>query len=164
MVQTVAFWGRFSQGKYRHGVLPTNTTPKSASPQLLYAHTAIERTTMNIDEDTCEWLGCSTPLEMYKHQCALLEDEISDLQRQLSKSRANIAGLVHMNDLLITWKTAAEEQIRSISSQLSNANVHNSEQGKEIMSLKMIASQNEHFRTENQRLLLELTVLRGPQP
>lgn len=119
---------------------------------------------MEIDEDTCEWLGCSTPLEMYKHQCALLEDEISDLRRQLAKARANVTGLVHMNDLLITWKTAAEEQIRSISSQLSNANVHNSEQGKEIMSLKMIASQNEHLRTENQRLLLELTVLRGPQP
>jgi len=119
---------------------------------------------MEIDEDTCEWLGCSTPLEMYKHQCALLEDEISDLQRQLAKARANVAGLVQMNDLLITGKAAAEEQLRSISSQLSLANVHNSEQSKEIMSLKMIASQNSHLRVENQRLLLELNALRGPKP
>jgi len=119
---------------------------------------------MEIDEDTCKWLGCSTPLEMYKHQCALLEDEISDLQRQLAKARANVTGLVHMNDLLITGKAAAEEQLRSISSQLSHANVESSEQSKEIMSLKMIASQNSYLRVENQRLLLELTVLRGPQP
>jgi hypothetical protein len=32
------------------------------------------------------------------------------------------------------------------------------------MGLKMIAGQNEHLRVENQRLLLELTVFRGPQP
>lgn len=119
---------------------------------------------MNIDEDTSAWLGCPTPLEMYKHHCALLEDEISDLQRHLAKARANVTGLVHMNDLLITGKAAAEEQLRSISSQLSLANVHCSEQSKEIMSLKMIASQNSHLRVENQRLLLELTDLRVPQP
>ena len=119
---------------------------------------------MNLDEETCEWLGCPTPLEMYKHQCAMLEDEISDLLRQLAKARANVAGLVQMNDLLITGKAAAEEQLRSISSQLSLANVHNSEQSKEITSLKMISSQNSHLRVENQRLLLELNALRGPQP
>jgi len=38
---------------------------------------------MNIDEDTSEWLGCPTPLEMYKHQCALLEEEIASLRNDL---------------------------------------------------------------------------------
>ncbi len=119
---------------------------------------------MEIDEDTCDWLGCSTPLEMYKHQCSLLEDEINDLQRLLAKARANIAGLVHMNDALITWKASAEERLRSITADLSDANVHSSELSKEVMGLKMIASQNEHLRMENQRLRMELTVLSGPQP
>jgi hypothetical protein len=49
---------------------------------------------MNIDEDTSAWLGCPTPLEMYKHQCALLEDELIQPQVMLQKARANIAGLV----------------------------------------------------------------------
>lgn len=57
---------------------------------------------MNIDEDTCEWLGCPAHLEMYKHQCALLEDELTETQALLRKARKNIAGLVQMNDALAT--------------------------------------------------------------
>ena len=29
---------------------------------------------MNIDEDTCEWLGIPTPLEMHKQHARLLEN------------------------------------------------------------------------------------------
>lgn len=68
---------------------------------------------MNIDEDTCEWLGCPTPLEMYKHHCAMIEDEIADLQVQLRKARANISGLVQMNDVLATGKVKAESALNA---------------------------------------------------
>jgi len=57
--------------------------------------------------------------------------------------RANIAGLVQMNDLLMTGKADAEEKPRSVEAELSRLNVDYSERGKQIMSLKMISSQNE---------------------
>ncbi|MGY2157336.1 hypothetical protein [Pseudomonas tolaasii] len=119
---------------------------------------------MNIDEDTSAWLGCPTPLEMYQHQCAMLEDELTTAYQLLRKARANIAGLVQMNDLLATGKAVAEAQLRSVSADLSRVHVQGSEMSKQIMSLKIIASQNEHLRVENQRLLLELNVIRGHGP
>lgn len=61
-----------------------------------------------VEEDTSEWLGCPTPLEMYKHQCALLEDELTQSQSLLSKARMNIAGLIQMSDALATGKAKAE--------------------------------------------------------
>ncbi|QYM70652.1 hypothetical protein K1X80_10050 [Pseudomonas sp. So3.2b] len=45
---------------------------------------------MNIDEDTCEWLGLPTPLEMYKQHCLLLENEIKELNLLLRKARADV--------------------------------------------------------------------------
>jgi hypothetical protein len=51
---------------------------------------------MNIDEDTCGWLGIPTPLEMYKQHASLLENEIQELNLQLRKARADIFGLVAM--------------------------------------------------------------------
>jgi len=63
---------------------------------------------MNLDEDTCGWLGLPSPLEMYKHHCAMIEDEVADLQVQLRKARANITGLVQINDVLVTRKAVAE--------------------------------------------------------
>lgn len=65
---------------------------------------------MPIDQDTCEWLGCPTPLEMYKHQCALLEDELTQALAMLKKARANIAGLVQLSDELSTGKASAEAE------------------------------------------------------
>lgn len=117
----------------------------------------------DIDEDTSAWLGCPTPLEMYKHQCALLEDELTATQQLLSNARANIAGLVQMNDLLATGMASAEAKLRKAQAEVSRTNLENSESCKKIMGLMMMSSQNEHLIRENQRLLLELTVLRGPQ-
>ncbi|CRM71601.1 hypothetical protein [Pseudomonas sp. 25 E 4] len=117
---------------------------------------------MNIEEDTSTWLGCPTPLEMYQHQCALLEDELTSAYQLLTRARANIAGLVQMNDLLLAGKTKTETELRLALADLSSAHIHGSEMSKEIMSLKMIAGQNEYLRIENQRLLLELKVYRGP--
>jgi chromosome segregation ATPase len=51
---------------------------------------------MNIDEDTCGWLGIPTPLEMHKQHARLLENEIQELNLQLRKARADIFGLVEM--------------------------------------------------------------------
>nr|WP_318836563.1 hypothetical protein [Pseudomonas khavaziana] len=114
--------------------------------------------------DTEDWLGCPTPLEMYKHQCSILVDELVETERMLRRARANIAGLVQMNDLLMTGKAKAETELRMTMADLSRANVHTSEMSKDIMGLKMIASQNEQLRVENQRLLLELAALKEPQP
>ncbi|NMX64405.1 hypothetical protein [Pseudomonas sp. WS 5079] len=109
---------------------------------------------MNIDEDTSTWLGCPTPLEMYKHQCALLEDELTTAYRLLSKARANVAGLVQMNDLLTTGKAEAEgklaealEKISMLEQQYSFASVQ---------SVKIVTQQRDYLHRENQRLLEEL--------
>ncbi|WP_330214906.1 hypothetical protein [Pseudomonas sp. AM8] len=119
---------------------------------------------MNIDEDTSAWLGCPTPLEMYKHQCALLEDELTTSQQLLSKARANIAGLVQMNDLLATGMASAEAKLRKAQAEVSRTNLENSEICKKIMGLMMMSSQSEHLIRENQRLLQELRVLKETPP
>lgn len=119
---------------------------------------------MNIDEDTCQWLGCPTPLEMYQHQCAMLEDELIQTQAMLRKARENIAGLVQMNDILSTGKAQAETGLILAMADLSRVNIENSKHVTHIMTFNIIRSQNEHVLRENQRLLLELKVLRGPEP
>lgn len=118
---------------------------------------------MNIDEDTCEWLGCPTPLEMYKHHAAMLEDEISDLQLHLAKSRANIAGLVQMNDALLIAKARAERSLKDALERISGKSQEPAEAGS-FRPIDLVTEQRDHLFRENQRLLLELSVLRGPQP
>lgn len=115
---------------------------------------------MNIDEDTSTWLGCPTPLEMYQHQCALLEDELIQTEAMLRKARANVAGLVHMNDLLMIGKAdavkrlaTAEEKISMLEEQYSFASVQ---------SVKIITGQRDHLLRENQRLQFELSVYKQP--
>lgn len=51
---------------------------------------------MLLDEETCDWLGLPTPLEMYQQHCLLLENEIQELNRLLRKAREDIFGLVNM--------------------------------------------------------------------
>jgi len=51
---------------------------------------------MNLDDDTCEWLGLPPPLEMYKQHCCILENEIRELNRLLRKARADIFVLATM--------------------------------------------------------------------
>lgn len=139
------------------GVLPTNTTPKSVKPRLLYAYTVSDNQNMSIDEDTSAWLGCPTPLEMYKHQCALLEDELTTTQQLLSKARANIAGLVQMNDLLATGKASAEAALREALERIS-AEPRNVS----FRPIDLVTGQRDHLFRENQRLLIELTALKEP--
>lgn len=146
------------------GVLPTNTTPKPVTPRLLYAHTVLSLPTMNIDEDTSAWLGCPTPLEMYKHQCALLEDELKQTQSALNKARRNIAGLVQLSDDLSTGKTSAEDALNKARSEVSRLNRENSEMDRKINGLQSVAEQRDHLFRENQRLLGELRKLTEPKP
>ena len=133
------------------------TTPK---PRLLYAHTVFEIHAMNVEMDTDDWLGCPTPLEMYQHQCSILVDELVETERMLRRARANIAGLVQMNDLLMTGKAeteaklaAAEEKISTLEQRYSFASVQ---------SVKIVTGQRDHLLRENQRLLLELSVYKQP--
>lgn len=110
---------------------------------------------MNIDEDTSAWLGCPTPLEMYQHQCALLEDELTHAQAMLCKARRNVAGLVQLSDDLTTGKATAEAALKKALGQVSELNLENSQLCERIRSLELVANQRDHLFRENQRLLGE---------
>ncbi|MCM2362493.1 hypothetical protein [Pseudomonas sp. SR18] len=111
---------------------------------------------MNIDEDTSAWLGCPTPLEMYKHQCALLEDELNQTQSALNKARRNIAGLIQLSDDLATGKTSAEDALNKARSEVSRLNRENSEMDRKINGLLTVAEQRDHLFRENQELLSQI--------
>lgn len=119
---------------------------------------------MNIDEDTSTWLGCPTPLEMYKHQCALLEDELNETLKRLSDARRNIAGLVQMGDLLATGKALAEVALKKAAADLADAYLENSLLGRQVNSLMIVAEQRDQLLVENQRLLTSLKKVTEPQP
>ena len=116
-----------------------------------------------IDEDTSAWLGCPTPLEMYKHQCALLEDELTQTQALLRNARKNIAGLVQLCDELTTSKASAEDALNKARSEVSRLNRENSETDRKINGLLTVAEQRDHLFRENQRLLGELRKFNEPQ-
>ena len=114
---------------------------------------------MNIDEDTSAWLGCPTPLEMYQHQCALLEDELIQTEAMLRKARANVAGLVQMNDLLATGKAAAETRLREALERASA--MHDREPDNvSFRPIDLVTGQRDELLRENQRLLGELRDLK----
>lgn len=119
---------------------------------------------MNVDMDTDDWLGCPTPLQMYQHQCAILVDELVETERMLRRARANIAGLVQMNDLLMTGKDQAENSLKAALSQVAALNLETSRQGRKLNGLAIITEQRDHLLRENQRLLEELRALKEPQP
>lgn len=118
---------------------------------------------MKLDKDTCEWLGCPTPLEMYQHQCALLEDELTATQKRLTEARRNIAGLVQMCDLLSTGKASAEAELKKALERMS-ATSDDEPDNMSFRPIDLVTNQRDHLFRENQRLRLELIVLRGPQP
>lgn len=115
-----------------------------------------------IDDDTCAWLGCPTPLEMYKHQCALLEDELTVTQALLRKARKNIAGLVQMNDALASGKAEAQAVLKAAQAQISELKERCSEPA--ILGIKLVTEQRDYLLRENQRLHDELRKVTEPQP
>ncbi|MBN2990418.1 hypothetical protein JWR97_02040 [Pseudomonas cedrina subsp. fulgida] len=110
---------------------------------------------MNIDDDTTAWLGCPAPLEMYKHQCSLLEDELTQTHAMLRKARANVAGLVQLCDELTTGKASAELALKKALDNIARLNLENSDLGRKISSLAVVADQRDHLFRENQQLLME---------
>ncbi|MFV3016792.1 hypothetical protein ACM9HO_14065 [Pseudomonas sp. KHB2.9] len=110
---------------------------------------------MHIDEDTCEWLDLPSPLEMYKHHAALLEDEIAALHLQLRKARDNVRGLVQMNDELATGKAVAEMALKKALADAGRLNQETSEMGRRINGLMGVVEQRDHLFRENQRLLMQ---------
>ncbi|AZF62652.1 hypothetical protein [Pseudomonas sp. LBUM920] len=113
---------------------------------------------MNIDEDTSTWLGCPTPLEMYKHQCALLEDELNETLKRLSDARRNIAGLIQMSDGLTTRLADALSCLSAARIEIDDLRERCSEPS--ILGIKLVTEQRDYLLRENQRLLAEL---RAPQ-
>lgn len=99
---------------------------------------------------------------MYKHQCSLLEDELSETQALLRKARKNIAGLVQMNDALATGKAEAQAVLKKALAEIGELKERCSEPA--ILGMKLVAEQRDYLLRENQRILLELSVLSGPQP
>lgn len=114
---------------------------------------------MNVDMDTDDWLGCPTPLEMYQHQCALLEDELIQTEAMLRKARANVAGLVQMNDLLTTEKASAEMALQEALDRISAMSNEESE-NLSFRPIDLITGQRDDLLRENQRLLGELRDLK----
>ncbi len=110
---------------------------------------------MDIDEDTSAWLGCPTPLEMYRHQCGLLEDELTQIQAMLRKARANISGLVQMNDALLISKARAEKTLQAALDRIQGMPQEPADAGR-FRTIDLITEQRDHLFRENQRLLLEL--------
>ena len=101
---------------------------------------------------------------MYQHQCSILVEELAHTERMLSRARANIAGLVQMNDLLMTGKDRAEKALKMAVDKVAALNLENSEQGRKLNGMAIITDQRDHLVRENQRLLLELRSLKEPQP
>lgn len=114
---------------------------------------------MNVDMDTDDWLGCPTPLEMYKHQCALLEDELIQTETMLRKARANVAGLVQMNDLLATEKASAEMALQEALDRISAMSNEESD-NLSFRPIDLVTGQRDDLLRENQRLLGELRNLK----
>lgn len=111
-----------------------------------------------IDEDTSAWLGCPTPLEMYKHQCALLEDELNETLKRLSGARRNIVGLVQMSDGLATRLAEALACLNVARIEIDDLKERCSEPS--ILGIKLVTEQRDYLLRKNQRLLAEL---RAPQ-
>jgi len=119
---------------------------------------------MNIDEDTSAWLGCPAPLEMYKHQCALLEDEIASLRNDLRAARENIEGLIQMNGDLAAGKASAEAALKKEIANIARVNYENWELGGKMHGLEVVVEQRDHLFRQNQRLLMELKDLKALLP
>lgn len=115
---------------------------------------------MDIELDTEDWLGSPTPIEMYKHHCALLEDELIRTQAMLRRARANVAGLVQMNDALLVGKVNAKEKLAAALTEIDALKERCSFGA--IQSMKIVAQQRDELLRENQRIKLELNVLKGP--
>ena len=96
-------------------------------------------------EDTDDWLGIPTPLESCKQHILLLEEEVDDLNRQLRKARADIFGLVQMNDQLAYDKSRLNSEVKNTKAQIARLNSEASELHSKVGSLEQIRHQRDHL-------------------
>ncbi|MCR8931883.1 MULTISPECIES: hypothetical protein [unclassified Pseudomonas] len=96
-------------------------------------------------EDTDDWLGNPTPLEPYRHQLRMYENEFEALTLKEERALENIQGLVRGNDALT-------EERNSLRTKLQYAEGY-------LLSERRRSANVEHNRShlfnENQRLLRE---------
>ncbi|WP_334597501.1 hypothetical protein [Pseudomonas alvandae] len=71
-------------------------------------------------EDTSDWLGTPTPLEMYKHSCLMLENEVQELTTQLRKARQDIFGLIEMHAAEAKECAKLRAELRTVKKTLSD--------------------------------------------
>ncbi|EIK96038.1 hypothetical protein PMM47T1_13800 [Pseudomonas sp. M47T1] len=64
-----------------------------------------------IDDEAFSF-GSPTPLEMYQHQCRLLEAELNEGRRELLAARQRIARLVAMADELVRERDSLRVALR----------------------------------------------------
>ncbi|WDG77383.1 hypothetical protein PUP68_21320 [Pseudomonas chlororaphis] len=76
---------------------------------------------MHID-DTDDWLGIPTPLEIATQHGALLENEIQELTIQLRQARANIFKLVEMHTQASAERDRLKADLERTQTELSAAN------------------------------------------
>ncbi|WP_256587534.1 hypothetical protein [Pseudomonas sp. GW531-T4] len=81
-------------------------------------------------EDTADWLGIPTPLEICRQHGALLENEIQELTTQLREARQSIFKLVNMH-------AKAECEREEVLSKLRERAGEAARMRKEIASLKL---------------------------
>lgn len=112
---------------------------------------------MNLDEDTCEWLGLPSPLEMYQQHCLLLENEIQELNLLLSKARADIFGLVSMLSEVQAKKEEFAGYLRQRSAEAAAMR-------KEIVDLKTSVNLSKRDADELKQILSDLGVQQFKAP
>lgn len=78
-------------------------------------------------EDTSDWLGTPTPLEMYKHSCHMLENEVLELTTQLRKARQDIFGLVEMHAAEAKECARLRAELKAVRSALDDESRKNSD-------------------------------------
>jgi uncharacterized coiled-coil DUF342 family protein len=79
----------------------------------------IGKPTVNLDEDTCGWLGIPTPLETCIQHTQLLENEIDNLNQQLRAARENIYKLVEMQAQTTRDRNEVREYLKEKAAALS---------------------------------------------
>ncbi|MBC3239667.1 hypothetical protein HU723_10795 [Pseudomonas lurida] len=104
---------------------------------------------MHLDEDTCDWLGLPTPLEMYQQHCLLLENEIQELNLQLRKAREDVFGLVKMLDDALSKKDEFAGYLRQRGAEAAAMR-------KEISDLNTASRSSQREAAELRLLLKEL--------
>ncbi|WP_372438294.1 hypothetical protein ACCM60_14485 [Pseudomonas chlororaphis subsp. aureofaciens] len=100
---------------------------------------------MHID-DTDDWLGIPTPLEIATQHGELLENEIQELTTQLRLARVNIFKLVAMHTEAAAERDRLAKAMDKARAKISDLNLETSMQGNRINSLLIVKSQCEALR------------------